>query len=61
MGDLGVLGMLSILLFYGGVILFVVSFTMFIRRILKNQAYRNDRLRRIEEKLDRLLEERNRT
>lgn len=37
------------------VVLFVVSFTLFIRRILINQAIRNDRLRKIEEKLDLLL------
>lgn len=46
---------LFIIVVVGLVALFFVSFTLFIRRILINQASRIQHLRRIEEKLDTLI------
>jgi energy-converting hydrogenase Eha subunit H len=38
------------------VVLFFISLFLFVRRLLKNQFYRNDALKRIEDKLDKIIE-----
>lgn len=44
------------LVVFGLIILGSVSFTLFIRRLLVNAAYKNQRLNNIEEKLDTIIE-----
>lgn len=39
----------------GLVILFVVSFTLFIRRLLVNQQVKNSQLNELEKKLDKII------
>ncbi|QFT88000.1 hypothetical protein FIU87_04960 [Bacillus sp. THAF10] len=42
---------------FGLIILFVVSFTFFIRRLLINASVRNQQLKEMNEKLDRLVKQ----
>ncbi|WP_223702228.1 DUF4083 domain-containing protein [Sutcliffiella deserti] len=44
------------LLVLGIIITGCVSFTLFIRRLLVNAAYRNEKLNNIEQKLDAIME-----
>lgn len=40
----------------GLVLLFVISFTLFVRRLLVNSAVKNNQLKEIGKKLDRIIE-----
>ncbi len=44
------------LVVFGLIILGSVSFTLFIRRLLVNASYKNQRLHNIEQKLDAIIE-----
>ncbi|MEK5393165.1 MULTISPECIES: DUF4083 family protein [Heyndrickxia] len=46
---------LSVVIVYLLVVLFFISFGLFIRRLLKNHEIKMEQLRRIEEKLDKIL------
>lgn len=46
---------LSVAIVFLLIILFCISFGLFIRRLLKNHEMKMEQLRRIEEKLDKIL------
>ncbi|MFJ5772105.1 DUF4083 domain-containing protein [Psychrobacillus sp. NPDC093180] len=47
--------MIYLIIVWGLIILFVVSFTLFIRRLLLNQQAQKNQLQEIEKKLDKLM------
>lgn len=47
---------LFLVLFFGLIVLFFVSFTLFIRRMVYRSAARNERIDKVEAKLDRILD-----
>ncbi|MGX1265378.1 hypothetical protein RKD55_003182 [Rossellomorea marisflavi] len=47
---------LFLVLFFGLIVLFFVSFTLFIRRMVYRSMARNERIDEVEEKLDRILD-----
>lgn len=44
------------LVFIGFIVIFVVSFTLFIRRLLINSSVKNNQLSELEKKLDKIIE-----
>jgi len=52
----GVFSILYIVIVFGLICLFVVSFVLFIRKMLINSSTRNNRLDTIEEKLNTVIE-----
>ncbi|MBV6684995.1 DUF4083 domain-containing protein [Bacillus sp. JRC01] len=47
---------LFLVLFFGLIVLFFVSFTLFIRRMVYRSMARNERIDEVEAKLDRILD-----
>ncbi|WP_367259312.1 DUF4083 domain-containing protein [Rossellomorea marisflavi] len=47
---------LFLVLFFGLIVLFFVSFTLFIRRMVYRSAARNERIDKVEAKLERILD-----
>ncbi|MBM7609811.1 Na+-transporting NADH:ubiquinone oxidoreductase subunit NqrF [Lysinibacillus composti] len=51
--------LILVLLVFGLIILFVVSFTLFIRRVLINSTIKNNEANEVEKKLDKIIEQNN--
>ncbi|MEJ8548054.1 DUF4083 family protein [Brevibacillus borstelensis] len=56
MHSFGIPGLIVMLIVVILLVLFVISLAAFIRKLLRNSSKRNDGLKQIEEKLDRLIE-----
>ncbi|MBE5394217.1 DUF4083 family protein [Brevibacillus borstelensis] len=56
MHSIGIPGLILMSVVVILLILFVISLTAFIRKLLQNSSTRSDGLKQIEEKLDRLIE-----
>jgi len=54
--SVNITGDIILVVVYVLIVLFVISFTLFIRRLIRNTTIRNQQTSQIEEKLDKIIE-----